>query len=69
MTLLYILQLFYFEHVNGEMNLEHVSKRRQPHICYWGKKEVNQRMLKLHLIGSFDSPKVIIFFFQCLTIY
>ena len=62
MTLLYILQLFYFEHVNVETNLEHVSKRLQPRICYWGK-EVNQRMLKLHSIGSFDSLKVIIDFF------
>ncbi|KAK9984964.1 hypothetical protein SO802_034489 [Lithocarpus litseifolius] len=52
--------LFYFEHVNVEMNLEHVSKRLQPRICYWGKKEVNQRMLKLHSIGSFDSPKLVV---------
>lgn len=63
MTLLYILQLFYFEHVNVETNLEHMSKRLQPRVCYWGKKEVNQRMLKLQSIGSFDSPKVIIDFF------
>ncbi|KAK9984961.1 hypothetical protein SO802_034486 [Lithocarpus litseifolius] len=54
---LLFLMLFYFEHVNVETNLEHVSKRLQPRICYWGKKEVNQRMLKLHSIGSFDSRK------------
>ena len=63
MTLLCILQLFYFEHVNVETNLEHVSKQLQPRVCYWRKKEVNQRMLELHSIRSFDSFKVIIDFF------
>ncbi|KAK9993974.1 hypothetical protein SO802_023677 [Lithocarpus litseifolius] len=57
---LLFLMLFYFEHVNVETNLEHVSNRLQPRICYWGKKEVNQRMLKLHSIGSFDSPKLVV---------
>ncbi|KAF3954587.1 hypothetical protein CMV_020086 [Castanea mollissima] len=57
---LLFLMLFYFEHVNVETNIEHVSKRPQPRICYWGKKEVNQRMLKLHSIGSFDSPKLFV---------
>nr|POE73721.1 hypothetical protein CFP56_59986 [Quercus suber] len=57
---LLFLILFYFKHVNVEMNLEYVSKRLQPHVCYWGKKEVNQRMLKFKSIGSFDSPKLVV---------
>ena len=56
------MQLFYFEHVNVEIDVEHVSKRHRPRICFWGKEEVKQRMLKLHSIGGFDSPKVTIDF-------
>jgi len=35
-----ILQLFYFEHINVEMNVECISKRPQPFICYWQDQEV-----------------------------
>ncbi|KAL0012809.1 hypothetical protein SO802_007917 [Lithocarpus litseifolius] len=54
-----LLMLFYFEHVNVEIDVEH-SKRLQPRICFWGKEEVKQRMLKLHSIGGFDSPKLVV---------
>ena len=56
------LQLFYFEHVNVEIDVEHASKRLRPRMCFWGKEEVKQRMLKLHSIRGFDNPKVTIDF-------
>nr|POE81678.1 hypothetical protein CFP56_28142 [Quercus suber] len=46
--------------VNVEIDVEHVSKRLRPRICFWGKEEVKQKMLKLCSIGGFDSPKLVI---------
>lgn len=47
MTILYILQLFYFEHVNLEMNVEHVSKRLWPHFITEENKKLSKYMSKV----------------------